>query len=63
MKDELSDEERERLEDEAFAETGSCSFTLAYDFDITEQDLTKQLVKDTEGKSIKGEDLKGHQKN
>lgn len=45
--------EEERLSDEEFIRTGSCSFKLGISLKVTEDDLIRQLVKDVEGKTIK----------
>jgi hypothetical protein len=53
MVEESEEQRRERLEDEEFARTGSFSVKLNIEFDVTEADMQKDLVKKTEGKNIK----------
>ena len=43
---------KEETEDEEFARTGIFKFKMKIDIKITEQDLLKDLVKETEGKNV-----------
>ena len=63
MDNNMTDEEKERLEDEEFARTGSCSFKMDIDITITENDMLQDLVKKTEGKNIPANDITGHNRN
>jgi hypothetical protein len=53
MNNEESDEQRlERFENEEFARTGVFNANFKIEIRITERDLIKKLVDDTEGKMI-----------
>lgn len=53
MKEETEEERLQRLSNEEFARTGSCTFNLSIEINITEEDMLQDLVKRTEGKIIK----------
>lgn len=42
----------QQIEDEEFLKTGSFTVNLSYNIKVTEEDLVKDLVKNTEGKMI-----------
>lgn len=50
-------------EDEEFARTGSFSINLDYKIKITQKDMERKLVEETEGNKLPAEDLKDHNKN
>jgi hypothetical protein len=50
---EALDVEEERLSDEEFVRTGSCTYNFNIDFEITQEDMLRELVERTEGNNIK----------
>jgi hypothetical protein len=53
----------QELEDEEFARTGSFTIKMDIDIEITEEDMLRHLVNETEGKMIKPVPASGHNNN